>query len=321
MHRRTLALAATALFALAGAATATSKLELTVKTLDGEAVVGADVSVTAESGEAFAVAGLSDKKGRYKTEIPGFERIYLLKVGKDGFTTLEERLDFSAQGFKATQTAEISVTLVPRGPAEIYNEGVRAIQARDPDTARARFEEAVALKPDFVEAWRILSRLYLMTDRYEETLAADEKVFALAPDDSEALRDRYEALAALGRNEEAMTALDVLAAKDKSTEAAKFLFNAGAAAWNGKDAEAARRRFEQALACDPTLWQAHQAMAEIHIDAKDWDQAIAEIDKELALTPRNFKAFERKIAVLKAAGKVAEAAEVEKELAALRGGG
>ena len=210
---------------------------------------------------------------------------------------------------------------MPRGPTEVFNEGVRAIQARDNETARARFEEAVAMKPDFVEAWRILSRLYLMQEQYEQTLAAGDKTLALAPDDPEALRDRYEALTGLGRPEDAAAALDALAAKDQSPETAKFLFNAGAAAWNDKDGATARKRFEQALACDPKLWQAHQAMAEIHIDAKEWDLAIAEIDKELALTPRNFKAFERKIAVLKAAGKAAEAEAVEKELAALRGGG
>jgi len=176
------------------------------------------------------------------------------------------------------------------------------------------------MKPDFVEAWRILSRLYLMQNQYEQTLAAGDKTLALAPDDPEVLRDRYEALAGLGRTEEASAALDALAAKDKSSETAKFLFNAGAMAWNDKDGVTARKRFEQALVCDPKLWQAHQAMAEIHIDAKEWDLAIAEIDKELALTPRNFKAFERKIAVLKAAGKADEAAAVEKELEALRGG-
>lgn len=321
MYRRSLTLAAAALLALAGPAIAKYKMELTVKTADGEAVVGADVAVTAETGEAFTVAGLTDKKGRYKTELPDFDRVYLLKVGKDGFTTLDERLDFPAQGLKPTQTAEVDVTLVPRGPTEIYNEGVRALQARDPETALARFEEAVALKPDFVEAWRVLSRLHLMGERFDQALAASQKVLTLAPDDPEVLRDRYDALAGLGREEEAAATLDELALKDQSPETAKYLFNSGAAAWNAKDAAAARHRFEQALACDPKLWQAHQAMAEIYIDAKDWDAAIAEIDKELALTPRNFKAFERKIAVLKAAGKQAEAGAVEKELAALRGDG
>lgn len=320
MHKRTLALAVAALFALAGAAAAKSKLEITVKNVAGETVEGADISVSAESGDPFTIAGTTDKKGRYKTEIPDFERAFVLKVGKEGYTVLEERLDFPSQNLRPSQTAEVTVTLVPRGPTEVFNEGVRAIQARDNETARARFEEAVAMKPDFIEAWRILSRLYLMQNQYEQTLAAGEKALALAPADGEVLRDRYEALAGLGRAQEAAAALDALAEKDKSPETAKFLFNAGAAAWNDKDGATARKRFEQALACDPTLWQAHQAMAEIHIDAKEWDQAIAEIDREIALTPRNFKAYERKIAVLKAAGKAEAAAAVEKELEALRGG-
>ncbi|MCB1009354.1 MAG: tetratricopeptide repeat protein [Acidobacteria bacterium] len=321
MHKRTLALAAAALFALAGAASAKSKVEVTVKNVDGETIEGADVSVSAETGDPFTIAGTTDKKGRYRTEVPDFDRAYLLKVGKEGYTVLEERLDFPAQQLRSNQTAEVGVTIVPRGPTEVFNEGVRALQARDNETAGARFEEAVAMKPDFVEAWRILSRLHLMQNEYEQTLAAAEKTLALAPGDGEVLRDRYEALLGLGRKEEAAAALDALAAQDKSPESAKFLFNAGAAAWNDKDGETARKRFEQALAADPKLWQAHQAMAEIHIDEQNWDLALAEIDKELALTPRNFKAYERKIAVLKAAGKTDEATAVEKQLEALRGGG
>jgi DNA-binding SARP family transcriptional activator len=59
-------------------------------------------------------------------------------------------------------------------------------------------------------------------------------------------------------------------------------------------------------------------MAEIYISEKKFDEAVAEIDRVLALTPRNFKAYARKIEVLKAAGKTAEATEAEKALAALR---
>ena len=98
MHKRTLALAVAALFALASAAAAKSKLEITVKTVDGEAVEGADVSASAESGEPFTIAGTTDKKGRYKTEIPDFDRVFLLKVGKEGYTTSRSASTFRPRG-------------------------------------------------------------------------------------------------------------------------------------------------------------------------------------------------------------------------------
>lgn len=322
MLRRTLVLALSAAVALtASAHAAKSRLEVTVQGVDGEPIAGAAISLSAETGEPFTVAGVTDKKGKYKAEIPDFDRAYLLKVGLEGFTPREDRLDLAAQGFRPGQNAEVDVTLVPRGPLEIYNEGVRALQVRDTDAAIARFEEAVAAKPDFVEAWRVLSRLHLMGNRYEQALAAGEKVLASLPDDAEVLRDRYEALAGLGRAAEAEAALDLLAEKDKSPEVAKFLFNAGAAAWNERNAEAARRRFAQALEHDPKLYQVHQAQAEMHIDAKEWDQAIAELDRVIEIAPRNFKAYERKIEVFRAAGKAAEAEATQKALEALRGGG
>jgi tetratricopeptide (TPR) repeat protein len=276
------------------------------------------VTIQASSGAAFSASGVTDKKGTWETVLPDFDRIYRLKVEKPGFSSREENLDLPAQGLKPSQKAEVTVPLPPRTEIEVYNEGVRALQAHDVPTALARFEEASAMKPDFREPLRAISGIRVMQKEYDAALAAADKLLALDPADTAAMRDRYESLAALGRKDEAVAALDQLAAKDKSPDAAKLLYNAGADAWNTKDAATARKRFAEALAADPKLHQAHTAMAEIWISEKKWDDAVAELDQTLAIAPRNFKAYERKIEVLKAAGKAAEAAEAEKSLAALR---
>ncbi len=323
MSKRSLALAL-ALFALAAPAAfakAKSKLELTVKGGDGKPLAAAAVTLSAASGEAFTTSGATDEKGRFKTEIPDFDRAYLLEVRKEGFVLRKETLDFPAQGLKAGATAEVEVPLVVRGPVEIYNEGVLALQAKDTATAAALFEEALALKPDFKEAARVLPMIYLDLKQPEKALATADRALAANPADPVSLRDRFEALAALGRKEEAETALHTLAEHDQSPEVAKLLYNAGVEAWNGKDAVGARKHFDEALAVDAKLYQAHVALAEIHIFEKKYDEAVADLDRALAITPRNFKAHERKIEILKASGKAAEAAAAEQALAALKSAG
>ena len=323
MSKRSLALALVLFAALAPAtfAKAKNKFELTVKGADGKPVAAAAVTLSAASGEAFSAAGATDDKGRFKAEVPDFDRVYVLEVKKEGFVVRKDNLDFPAQGLKAGATAEVEVPLVVRGPIEVYNEGVQALQAKDLAAAAVRFEEALAMKPDFKEAARVLSMVYIDLKKPDLALGLADRALALDPVDPVALRDRFEALTALGKTEEAEAALYTLAEHDKSPEVAKLLYNAGADAWNSKNAESARKHFDAALAVDAKLHQAWVALSEIHIAEKKYDEAVADLDRALALTPRNFKAHERKIEVLKAAGKTAEAAEAEKALAALKAGG
>jgi tetratricopeptide (TPR) repeat protein len=178
--------------------------------------------------------------------------------------------------------------------------------------------KATTLRPDLVEAWRALAFVYLETARPAEALAATEKTLALVPTDPEALRNRYDSLTALGRKEEASAALDALVANVKTPDTARLLFNRGVDAMKIPDAATARTSFQQALAVDPNLHQAHSALAEMAIGDKDYAVALAELEKVLALAPRNFKAWERKIEVLKALGKTKEAADEEKKLAAAK---
>jgi tetratricopeptide (TPR) repeat protein len=323
VSKRSLALALALFAAVAPAAfaKAKSKLELIVKGADGKPVAGVHLTVTVTSGEAFSASGITDEKGRFKAEIPDFDRAYQVEAKKEGYVTRVYPLQPPEQGLRPGATAEYSVALTARGPIEMYNEGVQALQAKDTAAAAARFEEALSAKPDFKEARRVLPMIYLDLKQPEKALAVAEQELATDPADALALRDRFEALSALGRKEEAKAALHTLAEHDKSPEVGKLFYNAGVEAWNGKDAVLARKYFDEALAVDTRLYQAHVALAEIHIFEKKYDEAVADLDRALAITPRNFRAHERKIEILKAAGKAAEAAEAEKALAALKAAG
>lgn len=333
--RRTTSLALAALSLLAAPAAFAKDdfpLELRVRNEEGKPVEGAVVEVSATTGAAFAASGRTDRKGRFEAELPDFSRAYRLQVSMTGFATVEQLLDLPALNLRPNRTHDVDVVLRVRTAVDVYNEGARAAQKRDLATGLARIEEAVGMKPDFLEAWRALAQLYLAANRPADALAATDRAAALGGSDATLLRDRYDALVALSRVEEAEASLESLAAQDRSPETARLLFNSGAAAWNSRNSELARKRFEQALALDPTLHQAHSGLAEIHIaDAQAsgseetrkrmLGEAVADLDRTLAIVPRNFKAWERKIEILRAMGDTAAAAAEERKLAALKAGG
>jgi tetratricopeptide (TPR) repeat protein len=309
--------------------------ELTVKGPDGKAVEGAQVTVEAKTGEAFKTDGVTNKKGRFEAALPDFDRIYLLTVTKDGYATLTSDLDLPSQHLHTGQTAEVGVSLQVQTPEQAfiaaYNQGVGKLRDRDADAALPLFEEAARIKPTAVEPWRVISQIYLEEKKFDEALAAADQALQRKADDGEALRDRYDALTALGRSQDAEAALDVLATSDHTEDTARLLFNSGAADWNAKNAEGARKRFGQALAIDPKLYQAHAALAEIHISesqsaADDAAKkaslraAIEELDHAIEIAPRNFNAWERKIEVLKAMDDTDGAAAAQKQLDELKAG-
>lgn len=319
---------ALALVAATGATVAVPPLEakqqyplaLTVKNEKGAAIPGAAVAISVETGEPFRVEGTTDKRGRYLAKLPDFTRVYRFKVTKETYSIFEQTVDFSTQNLLAGATAELTITLpedTGPTPEALFNEGVKAIQNDDLSGAEAKFKDALGLEPGLVPALSVLAMLAADAKRWSEALDYADKTLALSPTDVAALRARPEALTGLGRKEEADAALDRLAAVDKSPDGARILFNAGADAWQTKNAELATRRFEQAIAANPTLHQAHTALAEVKIGGKDLAGALVELDKALELAPKEAKIWRRKIEVLKALGRSEDAAAAEQTLASL----
>jgi tetratricopeptide (TPR) repeat protein len=297
-------------------------LALTIKTEAGDAVPDAAVTIRADAGEPFTIQGTTDKKGRYLTKLPDFSRAYRFAVTKASFVPFEQAVDLSTQNLAPGKTAELTITMLEdRGPTPemLFNEGVKAIQASNFALGEEKMKAALALKPDMAQAWSVMTILAVEGKRWTEAVENADKTLALAPGDLAALRARPEALAALGRKEEEAAALDQLAALDHSPDAARMLFNSGAAAWSAKNAELATRRFEQALAASPALYQAHSALAEVKIGTKDLPGALAELEKAIEKAPTEAKIWRRKVEVLKALGKTEEAAAAEKKLAELGG--
>jgi len=295
--------------------------EVIVTTPERAPVADADVAISsATTVPPYSFTAKTGADGKCTGEFVEFKGVYTIKVTKSGFQDFTQDLDFTTSKLKKGQLASLKVSLPQITAVEYFNAGAKALREKDLANASAQFELAIAADPKFAKAYSVLALIELEQSQWNKALAHADQALALDPADLQALRSRYEALSGLGDKPGADAALTVLAAKDRTPDIARLLYNAGAQAGNAKEVEVARARFQEALAIDPTLHQAHSALAELAIKEKNYPAAIAEIDLAIAAAPRNFKAYERKIEVQKAMGDKAGAEATEKQLAALKAG-
>jgi len=357
VNRVSALLAAVLLLATSGSAFAAEKpkapFEVIVTTPEGSPVEGADVTISsATTVSPFSFSARTDASGKCTGEFVEFKGLYSIKVVREGYKEFTQDLDFATTKFKKGELATIKVSLPKIPAADYYNAGAKEINGGDFSSAQANFEKATAADPLLAIAHSALAQAHLAqadpawlqkkksegkldagldvaaeSKRHAEAaLVSADAALALAADDVPALNGRFEALGLLGRTADAEAALAVLAEKVRTPATAVLLYNAGAQASNSKDPdkakmiESSRRYFRLALEINPTLYQAHNGLAELAIREEKFEDAVTELGKVVELQPRNFKAYERRIEVLKKIGDKARVAAAEQEFAKLKSG-
>lgn len=290
--------------------------EMTVVDTTGAVVTGVDLLIKNAAGETLpAPVAAADGSGKMTGSFPDSTATYTVDLSKARYRPQHQTIALSGQKLKKGDTAVIKFTIEPMTAVDDYSAAIKAIQAKDLAGAEANLALAVATDPNFAKGYEVLAMVQLEQKKWEEGLASADKALALEPENTSALRSRFDALTALKREAEAEQALAALAAKERTPDVARLLFNAGAHAMAAKQNEKTKALLNDALAIDPTLYQAHAGLAEVAIADKNYAEAVRQLDLVIGLAPRNFKAFERKIEVLKADNKAKEAAAVEAELA------
>jgi tetratricopeptide (TPR) repeat protein len=321
--------------------------QVIVTSPEGLPVPDADIEISSSATvPPFNFTGRTDIAGKAEGELPGFTQGYTIKISKQGYKEFSQEVDFAAKKLKKGETAELKVTLPPITATEYYNEAAKAIRASDFVLANEKLGLALAADPKLGIAHAALAQVHLAQaekawleqakkdgkldaaadvaalskQHAEAALAAADQALAINADDVLALNGRFEALTSLDRKDEAEAALAVLAAKDRTPATAILLYNAGALASNSNKPEVARLRFQEALSVNPALHQAHSGLAELAIREKKLEEAVTQLDKAIAIAPRNFKAHDRRLEVLKQIGNKDRIAAAEQELAKLKSG-
>lgn len=233
-----------------------------------------------------ALAGVYIQEQNYDAALASAERLLALEPENPrGFRLRYEVYKATGRAAEAKAAlAQLSSLGGGETGALIYNEGVAALQAGDVAGARARFEEAIAAQPDLAPAIAILGAMDMDDGAFDAALAKADRALASAPDNRRALQIRFDALKALGREEEAASAFQALAAADPSATF-ESLYTQAIEAFNAGDASKAREMFEQALIVQPDHGKAHYHLALTCTNLGDNAKAKESFERFLALTP------------------------------------
>jgi len=169
---------------------------------------------------------------------------------------------------------------VNRISAEIFE-----IQGRYPEAA-AEYRKAIEKNPAALDLHFRLGRALLLQSHSPENLALARREF------------------------EAELALH---ARDAVAE-----YEIGQILLAGQDSAAAVKRFERAASLDPGFAEALQAVAKARMDAKQYDEAIALLEKVVRLQPANESAHYSLMMAYRNAGRMADAAGQQAALDKLR---
>jgi len=148
------------------------------------------------------------------------------------------------------------------------------------DEAKAAARRALALKPDFAEAWNTIGNIHANLGETVEAAAAYRRVLALKPDFGIALVNLAQQLADLGELDEA------------------------------------RRLLERALKAEPKNDSAWNALGLVELNAKHFDPAISHFRKALAIAPGQVNAANNLAATYQEMGRSEEALQTYLDLIA-----
>ncbi|HEY3918345.1 MAG TPA: tetratricopeptide repeat protein [Stellaceae bacterium] len=161
------------------------------------------------------------------------------------------------------------------------NRGLALSALGQADTARAHYERALALKPDYVEALSNLGNLHLAQRRIDEAIACYKRALAHNPDYAEAQMNLGNALREQGGLEDAIARYErAIALRPDYAEAHN---NLGNALHDSGHLDRALAAYERALALKPDFAEAHNNLGNALHEAGRLEAAKTQIERAVAL--------------------------------------
>jgi tetratricopeptide (TPR) repeat protein len=151
--------------------------------------------------------------------------------------------------------------------------------------ALEKFREALAKDPEFPQAHTAMAELHFEMGNYQEAVTSAETAIAQSSGELNAMKVLYDSHRKLGNDDDAKKAQEALQAAGQATEEAKRIYNAGVAFHKEKDFANALAKFEEAVAMDPNLASAYNALATVTMQMEDWEKAGRYSERLLELEP------------------------------------
>ena len=251
-----------------------------------------NVQITVES------LGGSGRKLNTKTDKKGEFVQLLTESGAYRITATDPKIGTVSSDTRVTlgKASEVMIVLVPSTASnnaamaaelkKVFEEGVAASRANDPDTAIEKFKAALALSPKCFDCEFNIGVAYIAKKDEKQAEEAWKRALEIKPDYAEALN----ALSTLYNNqkrfdEAAAMSAKAAAAGGGSGGSADAVFNQGIILWNqGKIADA-KTKFEEAIKLNANLADAHYQLGMALLNEGKLTEAVTEFETYVKLAP------------------------------------
>lgn len=196
-------------------------------------------------------------------------------------------------------------------PMLMVQQGDRLIEQEKPEAAISIFEEAIALNPNHLEAWKGRGDAFFALERYSEALAAYDRALQVQPSDAQAWKGRGDVLYRLERYEAALTAYNKslsFKASDPETWNRK-----GRTLYKLERSQEALAAQEEALKLEPNYAEAFSDKGIALVGLGKFAEALDAFNQAQAIKPLDPKLWQNKALALEYLGRRKEAIDVYRE--------
>ena len=285
------------LFQVAGAAVvfagAQARVEGNVTDSKGNPIPDVKVTITSPQVSTFKMVVDGDKKGVFKFLLLDATRNYLFHVEAEGYQPQERPFKVAAGStdtvfeftLNTVQEAAASGTasfLEQPGFKEMA-EGRKLYEAGDKTAALAKFKEAVAAKPDLIQALTAVAELSFGAGDYQGALDAAESCLEQDDESIDCLAIAANAAQTIG--DDAAYAGYMARYEEANPEDPTILYNAAAGFLNKLDDDGARPLLERCLEADPDFPQCNFEYGMLLLRTGDMAGAKTYLEKYLEVAP------------------------------------
>lgn len=175
------------------------------------------------------------------------------------------------------------VTKTPGNHLLRYNLAKALIAEDQKDQAQIQLEEAIRLRPDFIPARELLSRLYLAQHDNAKALKSAEDLIAIDSSNLQAHLVRSSSLINIGDQDKAQKELDFIIKEYPQNPVARY--QVGLLAWQEKDFKKAEQVFGDLYKSNPKDTRGLFGVTETLASEHRMNDAIAEMQKALQADP------------------------------------
>lgn len=266
------------------------------------------VKLRSAADDGTGATATTDESGEFSVKLSAGE--YVMQLSREGFVPFEQQISIPEGQQQTVRVQMLDASMGRRNEAiRAYNAGVTAYEAGDPASAIAHLWESAAADSTLAEPLELLATFLYAQGSFAESADAAERYLTLVPEDRKMQTRAYRAHMKAGNQPRVDEWRTRLARNGDSRQLSIDAYNEGARAVGRGEIDVAVGRFQAALDLNPEMVEAHAGLASVHYDQNRYEEALAAVERALALNPGHAAALRLRFLIHDAAGD-REAADV-----------